>query len=371
MLEILFPVHGAILNRHHGEENDWRLQIKVLGTARTTDNVKVNGVPAERSGEMFEAVIPLTECFNTITAEADGERGQSVRTIQVVWDKNSFRRVNFCIDDNIWFLAEIARDRPQSLFDHFYLKELRRLHEKYQLKLTLNLFEHSDSPGFDLKNFPDSYRDEWTANADWLKLAFHARAEFPDRPYQNAETGQLFSEYDRLYAEIRRFAGPRAAIAPANIHWAMVKPDAFPGLYERGVRFLGGMFLNARTRIGEAAGDTLTCDIGYFQSEENSLFIQRHQVRFDFRSQLAFGMESIVCNLEPVPELQAKLTRLIDRTDCDTLHMLSHEQYSFPFYANYLPDHFERFEVMCKMLTEAGFQFVFFSDGMLGNQAWE
>ena len=370
MFEILFPAHGEILSRQSGIESASGLQIRVYGIARPADTVTVNGVAAIRCGERFEADITLTQLRSTITVCAAGSRGKSVREIKVIYDKNSFRRANFCMDDNIFAFAEIARDLPESIFDHFYFAHFKKLHEQYGLKLTLNLFYEDLRTNFTLDRFPERYKEEWNVNSDWLKLAFHARAEFPDRPYQNAEDEQLLAEYDQVCREIIRFAGEKSLIAPPNIHWAMVKPSALKPLRERGIHFLGGLFLNARTRIGENFDDTLSCDIGYFKSEEDSLFLSQKQLMYDFDHDICFGTEAIVCNLEELPELERKLAALTADKRNEALHLLSHEQYSFPFYESYLPDHQQRLELTVKMLAQAGFKFVFFNEGFLGNTAY-
>ena len=68
-----------------------------------------------------------------------------------------------------------------------------------------------------------------------------------------------------------------------------------------------------------------------------------------------------------MPELERKLASLIADSNNEALHLLSHEQYSYPFYESYLPDHDQRLTLTVKMLAEAGFEFVFFNEGFLGS----
>jgi hypothetical protein len=42
--------------------------------------------------------------------------------------------------------------------------------------------------------------------------------------------------------------------------------------------------------------------------------------------------------------------------------VLTHEQYFWPFYVNYLPDHPQRVEQAIKFLTERGYKPVFLQD---------
>jgi hypothetical protein len=46
-------------------------------------------------------------------------------------------------------------------------------------------------------------------------------------------------------------------------------------------------------------------------------------------------------------------------------------QYTFPYYPNYLPDHMQRLEKMAQVYTEYGCKPVFFTEGILGNTAWD
>ena len=55
----------------------------------------------------------------------------------------------------------------------------------------------------------------------------------------------------------------------------------------------------------------------------------------------------------------------------ESLCIASHEQYSFPYYPNYLPDHMDRLELAARLYTEAGCKPVFFNDGILGNTTWD
>ena len=367
MLEFVNVAHGEILNHRKGVESKDGLRIPVIGLARATDKVCVNGAPAARCGESFRAEVTLKKRFNTITLRADGNHGVAVREIRVVWDKGSFKRINFCIDDHIFTFYEIAKTKPNSLFDHFYLKKLKELHDRYGLRTTLNIFYEDLRNGFTLKEFPDRYKKEFQDNADWLKLAFHARSEFPDRIYQNAEAETVLHDYDQLTQEIVRFAGEETLTAPANVHWSMVKTSVLPELRKRGSRFLGGLFFEGQTRIGESESSEIACDGGYFENEDNSLLVKQQKVWHDFRCDITMGLESVVLNLEELPVLEKKLAALFSDPQNLALHMLSHEQYSFPFYANYLPDHFDRMELMAKMAREAGYCFVNFNEGFLGH----
>jgi len=48
------------------------------------------------------------------------------------------------------------------------------------------------------------------------------------------------------------------------------------------------------------------------------------------------------------------------------MDLFTHEQYFWPFYRHYLPDHPQRLDVTLRWVTEHGFKPVFFHEGFLG-----
>ena len=139
MIEITNLRQGAVLNHNHGVETEKALTIPVEGISESGAPVTVNGVPAEMDGRRFSAEIPLTEKFNSVKAEVITPFGNFSQELTVVWDKKSFKRSNFYIDDHSFLFTDLAKDRPASAFDHFYLKGLKEINQKYGTKFTLNL----------------------------------------------------------------------------------------------------------------------------------------------------------------------------------------------------------------------------------------
>ena len=101
----------------------------------------------------------------------------------------------FTVDDNIRCLRELTAGSYRSIFEHPYLGMYFGLHEKYGLKVQLNLFYKTDD--FDLSLMTDRYREEWQANSDWLKLSFHSEAETV-KPYEH-------SGYDKVFDDCQSF----------------------------------------------------------------------------------------------------------------------------------------------------------------------
>ena len=372
MLEITNIRNGAVLNNSHGCETENYLEVQLNGIADPMSEVRINGELAQRHDRVFSLPVRLSEKINEITVTARNKFGRFSQDITVVWDKKSFKRYNFFIDDNIFFLAEIAKELPASLFDHFYLKELREMHRKYGTKFTLNCFYNNDHFPFTLDAFPDRYKSEWLENSDWLKLSFHAYSEFPDRPYQRAVAEKLAADYDLVKNEIVRFAGEKTFISPTVIHWAMAMPDVFHVLKERGVKTLSGQYISSRTFVGENVAKNPFSDIGYFYEQDVSHYMACAREFYDPDFDLFLVKGSVTCNLDAKDTIVKKLTET-DQIECGSksIGMATHEQYSFKFYHNYIPDHFERMDLACKTLSELGYSPVFFSEGIYGNKAWD
>ena len=122
-------------------------------------------------------------------------------------------------DDNILFLQDINdhKDTYQSIFDNPYLAVYKKAHDLYGACVHINIYyeyteeEMKDFSAhktyFNLSMMTDRFKPEWQQNADWLKLSFHARKNYPNRPYQNATIAQISRDIELVHREIIRFAG--------------------------------------------------------------------------------------------------------------------------------------------------------------------
>ncbi len=359
MLKIEDPLHGAVVNHRYGVQNDDALTLTVTGQAPPYGSVTVNDIPATLSMGHFSCDVIITEPEQDITALYDGSYGHQEHTVRVVWDRYSRPRYRFSIDDNSFWLRDIAREGYDSLFDCFYLAILRNLHQEYGTRFTVNIYHHT-ADGFEITEFPDRYRGEFEDNADWLVLAFHARANDPDRLYQYAPPDELIRDLDMVQEEIVRFAGDQTLAIPTVIHWGMVLPEALPLLYERGVRVLSGF--QQPTSHGY--------DVNYWLDDVRSEWAYSHEALKDFASGIVFSRVDIVCNNTPVDRVAPTLQPLYDNPYlAEIMDLFTHEQYFWPFYVNYLPDHAQRLDAAIRWVTERGYEPVFFHEGFLGGQS--
>ena len=379
MLEITSHRNGELLSYKHGKETEEALWITLCGIADPQSKVTVNGIPAIRHDRQFMVEIPLRARINRVTATAHDKFGERTQTITLVWDKASFKRYTVRIDDNSFFFTELARNRPKSIFDHFYLKGLKSLHEKYGTKFILKCFylNDYDPAHFTLYQMPDCYRGEFDANADWLHFAFHALAEFPDRPYQRCSEQKLAEDYDKTTAELKRIVGENACTPPTNVHWAMLPPNLFHVLRERGTRILTSAgFMSNRIIVDGKIQDmeSSSCDIGFFYEQDVARYMLDRRCFYDPDHDLFLSRTFFCFNIDKPSEIELKIRHedsTAIATGTEVLEAVGHEQYAYPYYRNYLPDYFERLETCCRVPTELGYRPVFFQEGIFGNRAWE
>ena len=357
MLQILEPFNGAVLNARTGVQTPDGLQIRVSGIAPVGMAVSVNGVAAKRCGAAFSATVTLTAFQNDITASAIGPDGEASHRIRVVWDKFSRKRYRFAIDDNSFFLRDLFQKKPKDLFENYYLAILKKIHDEYGSKFSINCFFETPEKDFNLTMLPDCWKQQFLDNSNWLKLTWHAYNEFPDRPYEHASAATVIHDLDLVNEQIVRFAGEDTWAMPTIIHWGEIQSDVLPALYKRGVRAFSGYFTKYRNRYMVAFGlDENTCG-----KLENTRLLMH------WPSGIVFSRLTCVINCTPIENIIPAIQKDMASPDtAEIIDFLTHEQYFWPFYKNYIPDHAKRMETAARFVTEHGYEPVFFHEGFLG-----
>lgn len=348
------PRDGAILNRHDGSAVADGLRITVSGQAPGSGSVLVNGVPATVKDGVFESQVTLRERETRIVAE--GQAGAK-HAVKVLWDRDSFPRYRFSVDDNIWFLRDIARnvDKYQSIFENPYLSMWRDMHEKYGTKVHFNIYYETDF--FNLTQMPVKFREEWRRNSDWIRLSFHARANDPAKPYLNAPAAQIRTDYELVAREIERFAGSDLLGKVTTVHWGEATREGSRALHDEGIRVLAGYFI---MQDGQPR-------VSYYLSPEQVAHAGARDYWKDYSEDLVFVRHDIVINNVPLKDIEPFLEKVAaDPHQSEVMELLIHEQYFYPDYQNYEPDFRQRVERAIAWVTKRGYKPVFYGDGFLG-----
>ena len=253
------------------------------------------------------------------------------------------KRFCFTVDDNLRFLKELTEKTPQSIFDHPYLALYRRLHEEYGLKIQLNLFY--EMKDFDLSMMTDRYREEFSANADWLKFSFHSRIE-NIKPYMESGYDEVYRDCTDVHREILRFAGEKSLAKTTTIHYCLATPEGLAALKDCDVKGLLGLYGRAdRPRSS------------YQTSFEDGEKIRRGEVVLD--DGVIYAGIDIVTNDYSLEDNRRLLGQLLGR---ERINVMIHEQYFYPDYVRHLPYFEQLLHQTFVTLRENGYVSAFFEE---------
>lgn len=305
------------------------------------------------------------------------------------------KKAYFFIDDVIWVLRDLTRQKPASMFDHPFLGMLKTAYERYGIKTQLNLFYRTDyaygMDEFTLAEMTDCYKAEWEAASDWLKLAFHAKQEFPDYPLVNATYEDVKAQFTMIKEEVLRFAGENSFVHKGvGPHWASVSKAGVKAFYDCGVRIMeashsddvceyngdpfslpyGHAFRllqnrQPETKVFQRGGRDVAINnsiCGYnhlFHSEPASL-AKDLSVYYDRETGMGFKLYgSITLNLVPFEEIESDLAPLLEN---EYIGIVEHEEYFFEDYCAYQPDYADKVFKMGEILKDNGYEFIFIDE---------
>lgn len=249
---------------------------------------------------------------------------------------------HFFIEDNIWFLRDLNRDRPESIFDHPYLAMLKRMHEKYGTKVQLDVFLATD--GFELSEMTDTYKAQWQENCDWLRFGFHSRTEFPEYPYRDASYEEVYRDCTDAHREIIRFAGEECLSLYTSVHYADISKDGIRAMKDCGIKGIIDLF-------AFKGQDDLAYGVKFDDIKE--------PFTYNDEAELYFYYNDMIINLYKLDEIEEFVGNIPSKPL--TLVMI-HEQYFFDFYPAYQPDYEQKLDKVFSLLTKRGCKPVFLNE---------
>ncbi len=304
------------------------------------------------------------------------------------------RKAYFYVDDVIWVFRDLTRQRPKSMFDQHFLKVLKEAHDKYGMKVMLNCFYRTDyfygDDEFTLAEMTDAYKPEWEAASDWLKIAFHAKQEFPDYPHINISYEDMKSSYMKFKNEVVRFAGEKTCSKTFNPHWSPVSKAGCQALKDCGIIMSNATdgerreyngdpnslpYGHAARLLNNRQPETMVFSRGGRDvAINNSLCAYNHVTkeeskRIKFTTEYLYNDEigmyfkqyynGLCANLTPMAELDDEIEKFVGK---EYIGAATHEQYSYPDYFNYQSDHNEKILKIAKAIHENGYEFIFHED---------
>jgi hypothetical protein len=351
IIKILSHMDGDMLNEYDGIIADGKLQIELKISAGEDSIINVNGIEAIFDRGIYNARIALEEYENIIDIY---EKKHNVnKTITLYWLKNYTKKYRMSLDDNIWFLKDIAEkcDKYKSIFDNPYLQLYKRVHDTYGTKIHVNIYYQTQ--GFNLTQMPDKFKDEWKHNSDWLKLSFHALQDKPDSPYLNASYDEFKRDCEKVINEIKRFAGEECLSLVTTLHWGEATVEGCRALRDVGYIALAGDF-----NISEDMPPVSY----YFDMTAREHIFKRHILK-DMKENIIFTRLTMIVNCFELENIVPFLDELKkNQLKSAYLDFCIHEQYFYPEYEGYQLNYADKVMTAIKWAYENGYQSAFLSE---------
>lgn len=242
----------------------------------------------------------------------------------------------FTVDDNIRFFKEITKNGYNSIFEHPYLLLYKRLHEKFGLKVQLNLFYRCED--FSLSDFSEKFSDEWQQNSHWLKLSFHSDYE-KSNPYINSDYNEVWGDIKKVNDEILRFASRENLARTTTVHCCRLTDGGLKAVKDSNISGLLGLW-EKNSRIS-------------YNLDDQRIF--ENTVKTD----LSFANIDIILNRFKAEDILAELEKLKSR---EFIKVMIHEQYFYSDSKLYQPDFEKKLTKTFEFLVNSNYKSVFFEE---------
>lgn len=362
----LFPIDGDCINAADGTATKDGINFTATIASAPGCKVTVNGLPATEKDGAYAADLYINPGRTVLHAKNETDGTET--SISVYFLPRSMGKYRISSDDNILFLADITQNKDvyTSIFENPYLAVYKKAHDLYGAKVHLNIFYAfnrdaarcftSDRPDFDLSMVTDKFKAEWEANADWLKLSFHARSEYPGMPYKFAAPETITADYLAVRREVLRFAGEATfSTDVTTVHWGEANPACAAALRDLGHKALTG-YLTLNKKTGNPS-------VSYYLPADLVKHLDERDFWRDTEMGMTFGRIDRVTNIGPFEQVMADMHDIIAHPHrSGFVSIMIHEQYFYEDYKGYLPDFEARVLEPAKLLFENGYKGTFIKE---------
>jgi hypothetical protein len=350
-IKILSYMDGDMVNEFDGIVENGLLKIDIKISAPEHCDINVNGVKAIYNRGIYTANIALENYENKIIIKGIGIEYNKIITLY--WLKNYTKKYRISLDDNIWFLEDIARNssKYESIFENPYLQLYKNAHDIYGTKIHANIYYQTQ--GFKLSQMPDKFKAEWKYNSDWLKLTFHALQDTPDKPYLNATYDEIKRDCELVTNEIIRFAGKECLSPVTTLHWGEATVEGCRALRDSGFTALVGDF-NIEIGLPPVAY--------YFDMETRERMFKRHVIK-DIKENIIFSRLTMIVDCFKEEDIVPFLDEIKNNPlKSAYLDFCIHEQYFYPSYKSYQENYSDKVLTAIKWAVNNGYQAAFLNE---------
>lgn len=114
---------------------------------------------------------------------------------------SNFEYIHLSLDDTMECFRNLGSDPDyyDSLFDEPFFRALKELHDEYGMKISLYSYNVY------LENVPDKFADEFSDNADWLKIGLHSESYRHLLTNKDYATGKTY--WETFVGHVERICG--------------------------------------------------------------------------------------------------------------------------------------------------------------------
>ena len=344
-----------MLNERDGRVVDGTLFTKIIVLAPKDLIISINGTNALYDNGLYVAEVQLRSYSNII--EIIEEKSGYNESIKIYWLKKYAGKYRLSLDDNIWFLEDIAKNSKsyKSIFDNLYLGFLKQVHDMYGTKIHINIYYQTED-GFNITQVPEKYKGEWQSNSEWLRLSFHALANEPDKPYINATYDEMKRDCNLVLNEIKRFAGEELIGPITTLHWGEATVDGCRALRDSGYKGLVADF-NVDNELAERI------PVSYYLDIEKRRNIFKRFIWKDNKEDIIFIRSAIITDCHKLDRIVPFLDNINkDPHQSAYMDLLIHEQYFYPHYVAFQPDYRDKVLTVVKWAVEKGYKPAFLDE---------
>ena len=125
--------------------------------------------------------------------------------------------MHISVDDVIYWLRELNCSSYSSVFEHPVFELFQKLHRKYGVVFTMNVFFQTKDGSFTLTQMTERFKSEFEKNSHWLRFSFHGYAY--EVNYHHVSPKEALWHYETVRDEIIRFASLKCLDTVVRIHF--------------------------------------------------------------------------------------------------------------------------------------------------------